>query len=205
MKNKIFFWFVNVSLITSIIATIISFFSIKYSDNASDSEGLLLNTEMMIEHLILQVDGKEKIKYIKNNKLNVDDLNNRLVSIERRFNDVELFKKSNKNKLVDLRNDKALLGISKELLRSSARITELEALFISKPEIAITLPLLKNDMVLMNNDIRSLKTLVELQSEMIQEANNQARFAIGTLCFGVFGILVTILISNFHSRQKRDP
>jgi hypothetical protein len=81
-------------------------------------------------------------------------------------------------------------------------ISNLQSLFISEPERAITLPLLKQQQEDIKMSVDSLQADVQVLRQQVSENATQSRWIIGTVALGLFGILLPHLRSFFDNKPK---
>jgi len=76
-----------------------------------------------------------------------------------------------------------------------AAVSRFEGLLLSDAEKLLTLPLVKRDMDVFRSEIVGMRAQMELQTRVLQEAQTQGRWIIGTLALGMLALVVPAFLA----------
>lgn len=86
--------------------------------------------------------------------------------------------------------------------KNSQAIAKFESLLITDSERLISLPIVLHDLQSLKDDIKSVEQGLSNIYTIMNETNEQNRWVIGTLAFGLLSLVLTAFLTNMRSIKK---
>ncbi len=94
------------------------------------------------------------------------------------------------------------LKLNEKVDKNSQAIAKFESLLITDSERLISLPIVLHDLQSLKDDIKSVEQGLSNIYTIMNETNEQNRWVIGTLAFGLLSLVLTAFLTNMRSIKK---
>lgn len=143
----------------------------------------------------------DQIVIEKNNYENkIEGLEHKLLALEDNMRNLSRLTES----VDSVPNIESISKYESRLSTTEEKISDFEGLLITEAEKLVTLPLIKQELVSIKNELDSLKSLNESQTKFFQESINQSRWILGTLGLGMLALIFPIARSSLSNGKNEN-